>query len=440
VSPPLPRFIATRLRTAAREDGFTVLEMLWAAMLLAVIAGPLVGVLMASNNSQSQSRERTVAEQAATAQIESIRRLPYASVGIVNGNPSGSVVGSQPLRATGLSATMRTQITYVNDPTPTGYATEADYKRVVVTVARTRDNRRLAKQVTYVPPPGRAQYAGVNEAIARVQVLDSALNAPVAGATVTLGSGPSATRTDTTDTGGSVSYAALTANPLTGPQAYYDLTVAAAGYQTLRDDVPPGASAHVQLAPGQTFSTVLRVYKPATIVVALTTSTGAPYTGPATVIVASPRAAQAFSASGGMLTVTQLGGEPVVPNLGYTVAAWAAGGAFARSVAKTVPNAYPTDLTSSFAVAFGASTYATSTLTVNVQNTAGAPVAGARVDVSGGPAGTYLTATSDAAGRAVFSVPTGTGYTATASTTSPATTGTWSGGVPAATTATVWVS
>ena len=49
-------------------------------------------------------------------------------------------------------------------------------------------------------------------------------------------------RSDTTDSTGAVSFAALTPNPTSGSQAYYDLTVAAgAGYQTLAADVPSGS-------------------------------------------------------------------------------------------------------------------------------------------------------------------------------------------------------
>jgi prepilin-type N-terminal cleavage/methylation domain-containing protein len=414
---------------ARSEAGFTLVELLWATMILAVVAGPLVGVLMSSNNAQSQSRERTLAEQAAMAQIEGIRRLPYSSVGTVGGNPGGSVAGTRAITSTGLDARMQTRIGFVNDPTPTSYVTQADYKRVTVVVTRARDGRELTRQVTYVAPPGRGPYAGATDTIVRAQVVDYALSTPVPGATVSIANGPSGSRSDSADASGTVVFPALTANPTSGPQAYYDLAVSATGYQTLRDDVSPAGAAHVQLAPGQTFTTALRVYKPARIEVAINGPTGTPYAGSATVTVTSPRGAQTFAAAGGALSVTQLAGEPIVPSVRYTVSAQTAAGNFAAPVAQTVPPAYPTSLTSTFALTMPATALATVNTTVTVQNAAGTAMRGARVDVTGGPAPVSMTATTDTAGRATFAVPAGGGYTVSASTSAPVLAGSWSGSV-----------
>jgi protocatechuate 3,4-dioxygenase beta subunit len=124
----------------------------------------------------------------------------------------------------GLKATLTTQISYVNDPTPTSYATAANYKKVTVTVRRSGDSKVLAREVTYLAPPARAAFGGINNVIINVQVVDYGNNTPVQGATVNLGTGPSAPRSDTTDETGTVTFAGLTANPVSGPQAYYDLT------------------------------------------------------------------------------------------------------------------------------------------------------------------------------------------------------------------------
>jgi hypothetical protein len=423
------------------EDGFTVVEMLLATMLFLIVSAPLAGVLTATAASQKLSRERTLAQQTAMAQIESIRALPYANVGTVNGNPPGTVVANTPVNATGLSANMVTQIQFVNDPTPTSYVTQADYKRVTVTVTRTRDSKQLTKEVTYVAPPGSSPYGGVNATIIKATVVDYALNTPIANASVNLATGPSAPRGDVTDSSGNAIFPALTANPTTGAQAFYDISASAPGYQTLKDDLSPAAAAHAQLAPGQTFNTVIRVYRPATINVLVNTAVGGgPYTGAATVTIGSPRTTQSFAVTGGSLTVNALNGEPIVPGLPYTVSAQTASGNYAPAVTSTVPSAYPTNLTSTFTLTLGATTYTTSTLTVKVQTGSGAAVKGARVEVNGGPVPTYVSGYADATGSMTVAVPPGSGYTVNVKGVSGEGVGTWTGSVTTATTTTIKVA
>ncbi len=379
-------------------------------VLFLMVATALVTTLTSSISSHKLSRQRTIAEQVARDQIESIRRLPYDQVGLVSGNPPGTVDATETVSVSGLNATVTTQISYVNDPSPLSYTTAANYKRVTVTVTRTSDSKQLARQVTYVAPPARAPYGGINYAIVNAQVVDYALNTPVTDVSVTLGTGPSAPRSDVTDSTGIVTFAALTANPVSGPQAYYDLTLALpSGYDILSDDVPPGASAHVQLAPGQTFDTALRIYKPATIHVYVDDATGGSYGGDATVTVSSSRGLQTFGYTGTPLTITTINGETVVPGLEYTVSA-VAGGAAAPSVTQYVPDNYPTDLDSDFTLTLPDVGGVTATVTWG-----GLPVAGADVTLTGGPQSVSLSATTDASGVATFTgVPSGTGYTVTA--------------------------
>jgi prepilin-type N-terminal cleavage/methylation domain-containing protein len=427
------------LRRLREERGFTLLEMVVAMVVFATITTPIAGVMTASLKAHRASQERTLAEEAAAQQIETIRALPYTSVGLVNGNPPGTVVASQPVTATGISATLTTQVSFVDDPTRTGFVTGADYKRVVATVTNTA-GKQLTRASTYVAPSSRGEYGGINGALARVQVVDFALNQPVVNAPVALATGPSAPRNDLTDASGTVVFAGLTANPVSGANSYYDLTTTPSGYVTLNDDLPPGGAARVQLAPGQTFNTALRVYKPATIDVRLTDSTGALFTGAATVTVASPRGAQSFPVSNGLLTVTTVAGEQIVPSLSYSVGAYSSTGRWAPSVAKVVPDAYPTVLSSSFALTLGATAPTTRSLTVRTTNASGTTLAGARVDVTGGPSQTTLTATSNASGVATFTVPSGNAYTVTGTGPNRVGSGTWSGNVTSNTSATVRIA
>jgi hypothetical protein len=393
------------------EAGISLIEAVLAMVLFLIVATALATTLTSSIASHGLSRERTIAEQTAMDQIESIRLLPYDQVGVVSGNPPGTVVALRTIDVNGLKATLRVQIAYVSDPSPLSYASSANYKRVTVTVTRDRDSKELAREVTYVAPPARAPFGGINFGIINTQVVDFALNTPMPDIAVTLGTGPSATRTDTTDTTGTVTFAALTPNPTSGPQAYYDLTIAVpSGYEILTEDVPPGAAAHVQLGPGQTFNTALRIYRPATIVVDVDRNDGSPYTGGAAVTVSSVRGSETFSYAGSPLTLTSVNGEPVVPGLEYTVSATSTGGSTTPDVTQYVPSDYPNDLTSSFTLTMPSVGGLLATVTWG-----GAPAPGATVTVTGGPDSVSLSATTDSSGVATFgNLTPGAGYTVSA--------------------------
>jgi hypothetical protein len=328
----------------------------------------------------------------------------------------------------------------MDDAPSTSYRTRADYKRVVVTVVRNGDSRRLTQDVTYVAPPGGGTYAGQNEGIVLVQMIDGALNTPIVGGSITLAGGPTAARTDTTDASGSVVFPALL--PTNASLDHYDVTAAMTGYATMREDTPPGSAARTTIVGGQTFQTIIRLYKPSTITVLPRNADGTPYMGQATATISSARGTQSFSFSGGTFTLAPpqtLAGEPIVPNVQYSVRVLAANGAVTPALTQPVPNSYPTDLTRTFAVTLGA-TAAMQALTVRVVNASNARVPGATVTVSGGPgSNVLLTATTDSTGTAIFNVPSNAspGYTSAA--TSGALTGTASGGVTAPTTRTVTV-
>jgi hypothetical protein len=417
--------------------------MVMATTLFLCVSAPLVGVLLASVAQQKLSRQRTLATQAAQTAIESIRALPYNSVGTTNGNPAGTVAPSQPANQfgiPGLDATVTTRISFMDDAPSTSYRTRADYKRVVVTVVRNGDSRQLTQDVTYVAPPGGGTYAGQNEGIVIAQVIDTALNTPVVGASVTLAGGPTPARTDTADQAGSVVFPALL--PTNAALNHYDVTAAVSGYATMREDTPPGSAARTTIVGGQTFQTILRVYKPSTITVVPRNADGTAYMGQATATISSTRGAQSFPFTGGTFALAPpqtLAGELIVPNVQYTVRVLAANGAVTTATTQPVPNSYPTDLTRAFIVTLGAPA-AMQALTVRVVNAAGTRVPGATVTVTGGPgSNVLLTATADGTGTAVFNVPTNSSPGYTTSATSGALTGSAAGAVTAPTTRTVTV-
>lgn len=377
-----------RLRALRRqESGFTLIESVAGMLLFAILATALAAMLQSGIAANGLARQKTVAHQLAQEQVERIRLLDYdTEIGINGGNPNGIVAATQTISVRGVQATMTTQIQWVNDPTPTSYATFANYKKITVTVRSNRDNRVLTNVVTYVSPPGRAPYGGINNAIINVKVQDMGLaeNDLVQGALVQLSAGPSAPLSDTTDATGLVTFPQLVANPASGPDAYYDITVSKSGYVTYYEDEPPAAVSHVQVAPSQTLGPqVVRIYKPATINLAVQDAGGATYGGATTVKVTSERTGttQTFNVTGGAQSVTTFAGHPVAPG-NFTVRGFTAGGLCADAIGRYVPDAYPTTMSTTYTLQL--QTCPSGTLVVNVVQL-GLPASGATVTVSGGP-------------------------------------------------------
>jgi hypothetical protein len=410
-----------------------------AMSVFAIVSAPLGGVMLASIAEQATSHERTLAAQTAQTAIEQIRALPYDSIGVLNGNPTGTVAATMQasdLGIQGLSATIKTRISYMDDAPATSYRTRADYKRIIVTIVRNADNKTLTQQATYVAPPGAGATAGQSQGIVAAQVIDYALNTPVQGATVTIQGGPSPLRTDVTDEAGQAVFPSLL--PTTGTP--YDLTATMTGYTELKDDLPPSATGRTAIVAGQTFNTVLRIYKGCTINVNVATSTGAAYTGTGTITLSSSRGTESYAYAGAPLTITSIAGEPIVPSLTYTARILASNGTYSTGLSAVVPNAYPTDLTKSFTPQLNATPTTMVALTVKVVNASGVVQPNSTVTVSGGPSSNILlTGTTNASGQVVFNVPSNSspGYTTAAK--NGTLTGTASGGVTTATTRTVTI-
>ena len=319
-----PRSLASmrRIRRARGEGGFTLIEAVFAMVLFAGLAAAMAGLLTSAISSNKLSRQRTIADQVAMEQIESIRRLDYEDVGTILGNPPGTVAATTPVSVVGFDATVTIQIRYVDDPTPTSYETTANYKRVVVTVRRDVDNALLAREVTYVAPTSRTPFGGVNLAIIEPLVIDYGTSVPVEGVTVDLLTGPDAPRSDVTDSTGTVSFKKLTPNATANcPSDCYDLTADLPGYVQL--DAPT----RLNVGPGQTANPTIQIYRPSTINLDVRNSGGTPFTGTAFVKLTSARngITQTFTVAGGTAAIAAVAGEPIVPSVQYTAEAWTTG-------------------------------------------------------------------------------------------------------------------
>jgi hypothetical protein len=407
-----------------------LVEVVVASFIFMIVSTALVGVLVSSTAIQGIAKQKTVAEQGVANQIEQIRAMDYNSVGTTTGNPSGSILPSEPFvgvnnESLGVEATMTTQITYKSSNVPGSAGTGADYKKVVVRITRNSDGKLLAQAATLVAPKLRPSQT---TSTIQAQVVDVGNSQLVSGVTVNLATGPSAPASDVTDTAGSVTFSGLTPNPTSGSTAYYDLSVVPpSGYVALSDTVSPNAPAHVQLSPTQWWSTVLDVYKPVTIVVDLRNPDATPFTGTANVTVTSPRpspggTSKTFTYTGTPLTITTLAppsGELLVPNLTYTLQVTATGYTTVNDSGTVPASSYPTTTSRTFTETM---TQVPGTLNVTVKaNYSGTNIncRSATVNVTGGPNSVNLNgSTTSTGGAASFSnLAPGSTYTITASST-----------------------
>jgi hypothetical protein len=426
------------------EGGFTLVESMMAAVLLMMVGTSLSGVLASSVVTYSSARERTLAQQFAMDKIEEIRRMPFSQVGLANGNPSCTspcpLVAQKSINVVGLHAKLKLQISYVDDQTPNSFRTYANYKKVVVTVVRNKDQKQLAKEVTFVSA---AAKNAATESSIKAGVIDFPAGAPLVGATVNLQTGPSAPRIDVTNAGGEAIFPALTATPASGSQAFYDLNLQLPfGYSALKDDLPPSGVAHTPLGVAQSWSTNLRVYKACSVTVSVPSPPVSPPTFgsvhvPYTLSIGSGRGAEAFSrpaGSGFFGPVSTLAGEGIVPGplavpnsteyvAGVSAVVGSGGTAqyfFAPALSKPVPIDYAANnLSQSYTFPSGVwgtwfTSAQTSALTVRVQTSGGTAIANARVAVSGGPVaapGIYVAGVTNASGVVTIRIPSGSGYT-----------------------------
>lgn len=396
--------------------------MIVAAVILAIISAPIAGVLLVSAAQSAQARERTAADQLIAAKLETVRTLPYASVGLTGGNPPGTLAGSVATSLpNGEKVTVTTQATYVTDAIPTAYVTHADYKKVVVTVARLSDGMVLSQDTTYVASASAPPLAGTDWVQIKRQVVDGVTTQPIVGASVNVTGGPnSANRTDTTDGAGTVLFPALDSSA-NQPPPNYTLAAAMTGYNVFPDDLPPMAPEQVGAAPGANSTATIRMYLPTSVTVNVQASNGTPYTSGATVSLQSSRCgvtSVSIPSGQSSTTITSCAWAtgktiPLVPNIlgqtpvfdKYGATAWSSSGGFwGGATPFTVPSNYPSTLTQTATVKFGATAYTTKTLKVTVTK-AGNADTNARVNITNATLGLYLYGTTDSNGQVSLTIP-----------------------------------
>ena len=226
------------------QSGFTLVETLVGSAVFVVVAlatYQAFGVLMdAVSVSQAKLAGTTLANQ----EIEIIRNLPYADVGIQNGIPAGNIQRNQAIVQNNYSFNVQTTIRNVDDPfdgTAGGSPADtspADYKLVDLDITCSNCKTLAPLNFTTLVAPHALETASTNGSLF-IQVFDSSGN-PVTSASIHIvntQTNPDTVIDDTTDNTGWLKI--IDAPP--GVNAY-NITASKTGY-TQDQTYPPGGAA-----------------------------------------------------------------------------------------------------------------------------------------------------------------------------------------------------
>jgi hypothetical protein len=315
--------------------------------------------------------------------------MPYEDVGISGGSPPGTLQASTPTAVGGITYTIARDVIYVDDPALGQPRTYVNYKKVTIIVTPQTGRGKPYTATTLVAPPAIGAIAGKSTIVATV--IDALTDQPVQGAPVTADLSTSPAQTRATGSDGKVVFAGLEPSAVssTDPKYKYRLTVGLPPpWVTHPDSVPAVAQQH--LAPSQTWSTTLKVFKQATIVVNLRDAqTGQLITERSGVQVTTPApnpVSEVQEGTSGTYTFTEIGDKAIQPSeSSFTVVAQA-DCYTSQQIQRPVPTGYPSNTTEVFD--FAMQRVPCGNLDVTVRSTAaGNPVIpDAQIAVSGGQA------------------------------------------------------
>lgn len=398
---------STRRSTARGQDGFGLVELLMATVVIAFVMVGFAMVFGGASRANANAGDRTGGTEVAASELAKVRSLDYAQIGTIGGNPPGVL---QPVKTVG-DFTVLTKVTYVDDPAPGGYGTKADFKRVRITVIVTQSGKTVATQETNFAPDGAPSQT---KGVLKLTVIEAGTNLVIPDADVTLTGHPGATRRDTTDAAGVAIFPELQPNP--SPAAPYGVEVSVAGYQVVPSDAPGTTNAQVRIAAATESVKTIRVARPVQMRFRIQdAATALPILPTITLhaVAANGLSSGTQAVTGGFYDGDTIGTMPLVPGETYVISASGRAGALwmmGRSVTFTVPlnpspaqrNVAPVNVVWYANASIGA-------LTVDVSES-GRQVSGAIVRLTGGPASVNLVAVTDATGRVSFNAPLGTGY------------------------------
>ncbi len=214
--------------------GTSLIDLLISIAIIAVLFGGIYLIYFSLITAISNISVRAAASGAVQAEIETVRNLPYASVGTVGGVPSGVIPPTQTVSYGNYSFVLQTTVRNIDDPfdgtvngTPADTA-PADYKLVEITATCPICNGPVALTITTTVAPKSLESASDNGSLF-VYALDANGN-PVSGAAVHVVNASATPSIDLTDTTNGAGVLQLVGVP-TSTQSY-QVTVTKSGYST----------------------------------------------------------------------------------------------------------------------------------------------------------------------------------------------------------------
>ncbi len=245
---------STRLRADARllagrhatPNGFTLVEVLIAVGVFALVAVGIYGAYVLLTRLTAQSRATVVGLQLAQEKLELARNLPFGDVGVAGGVPPGVLAQTETVNRDGLAFTLTTTVRNIDDPFDGDFGgtipgkprdtAPADYKRIEIRISCAACPVNPPILLTTNVAPKGLEGASTNGAMF-ITVFD-ANGQPVPQATVRIQNSavaPAIDFTDTTDNSGKLQIVDIPPSV-----ERYEVTVTKPGYSSDRT-LAPGA-------------------------------------------------------------------------------------------------------------------------------------------------------------------------------------------------------
>ena len=347
---------------ASDDAGVTVVEFVYAAAILFIVAMGVMGGLAYAATSAQSSASKAAALDIATQQLEEIRNRPYDAIGVVYadgtlGDPPGTVPATQNI---GGRYTVDTAVSWARDASG-----RALYKQVEITVSWTHPRNGSVSVASSVY--GKSDLINIGDL--SITVLDKKTSAPVPNAQVTITPKTGTARSTYSDAVGVAFFGQI-------PMGEYTLTVTAVG------KVYDPASANTVTVKADLLSPmVVYVQDPSTARVTVTDSTGGS--------VAGASVALSLSGSADRLATTGSDGIALFEGLGVASYSVRVTGPFGTTSGNVLLKVVQPEIV--YDVAVKLAKVESTGLIVLARDTGGAPVSGATVRVTNATTGVQAT-------------------------------------------------